>query len=546
MEEQFSPGQQPVPGGQPPAGVPAPGYGFQAPGGGTSFTPASESIAAGPGAGPVPPVEPTPARRGRGLVVGAVAVVVAGLVGGGAYAVTALSGGGGDQPEQHMPGTVFAFAKADLEPSATQQVDAIQFMLRFPHSDKQAEALQNKSLREYVYRSLTANESDAPAWEDVKGWAGKRIAVGVMPGASSDQDPSAVIVLQVSDPDKARTALKKIAKDDQTGVAIKDGWALIAKTQAAADAAEATAESSPLSKVQRFHDDLSQLGESGFAAGWVDSAGAKTLMEKALSSQGSSLGSASMIGGMAAESLNQHGAFALRFADGHLELVSRISGGRAVAGTKQGTGIEKLPADTVAGMGIAGLGEALRSQWATMLPLLSMAGGSGGGDPVATIEQQTGLKLPDDLVTLLGDTTDVALAASGGTTPAMGLKVTSKDTQSAQVLEKVLALFGDKAAIVQHKATSDGFVLSTGVDQMNALENPSSTLGSTDQFKALVPDASSASMAVYLDLTKMSSEESLSSSMSDKDKKTLEALKGVGITASTDGKGTAQIRVRIG
>ena len=58
-------------------------------------------------------------------------MAVAGVAAAGAVVGTALSGGG-DQPEQHLPGSAVLFAKVDLDPAASQKIDALRFLRTLP------------------------------------------------------------------------------------------------------------------------------------------------------------------------------------------------------------------------------------------------------------------------------------------------------------------------------------------------------------------------------------------------------------------------------
>ncbi len=103
-------------------------------------------------------------------------------------------------------------------------------------------------------------------------------------------------------------------------------------------------------------------------------------------------------------------AATLRFNDGGLEFVAASDAtldGAVLEGTGAGESVANLPGDTVAALGVSFGAEYAQ----TLIDQLAGVGGAGEDvdQMISELEQQTGLKLPEDLQTLLGDATVVAV-----------------------------------------------------------------------------------------------------------------------------------------
>ena len=506
-----------------------------APAGG-GYVPAPDGYALG-GQNLLPP----PPRRRRGALV---AGVVAGVVGVGAAGVVGLVAanglfGGGDQPEQHLPSTVVAMAKIDLDPSAGQKVDAIRFARKFPQGK---DLREDGDPRQWLWQKLTEDVEGAPSWDRASAWVGDRAAVALMPDPSDPAAPKVVGVLAVSDDERAVADMRSVRN---AGVAAADGWLVVADSVTTAQAALQGAKSSPLAGSTAFAEDLDRLGEDGIAAAWYDGTG----LSKMLSSLASSRDLAGVTGCAGAgqssrfDRLSGHGAVALRFSGADLELFGTTVGitGSSVSGA--GTGVEQLPAGTLGAVGFAGLGKAVGTQWDAMLQQIGDATCEDPQTLLAPAEAAIGLSLPDDLVTLLGDRTAVAVGAPDALgLPSVGLKVASTGADLRGVLDKVRSTVDDAGLPVTITPIDGGYVAGTSEDETAALQQPG-TLGASPAFGAAVPDAAKAAFVGYADVAGLVA--AYGDTMPAGARQSFSALTSLGISVVVTPDGTSTLRMKL-
>ena len=81
----------------------------------------------------LPAVEPeAKGRNTKRLVIGGIAAVVVLALAGGAFAVVKKLDGGGPQPHDVLPASVIAYARVDLDPSASQKIALLKLSRKFP------------------------------------------------------------------------------------------------------------------------------------------------------------------------------------------------------------------------------------------------------------------------------------------------------------------------------------------------------------------------------------------------------------------------------
>ena len=157
--------------------------------------------------------------------------------------------------------------------------------------------------------------------------------------------------------------------------------------------------------------------------------------------------------------------------------------------------VEGLPDDTVAAFGLG-----LEEGWAQAL-LDYFAATSGGemdvDEMLAEAESETGLELPADLETLLGEGVAVGLGSgidpdaivNGG--PAelpLGFKIKGDADEIQAVLDKVKELAGPEVSPYLEVTESDGYaVLGTNDDYKAALESKGS-LGESEAYDKVIED----------------------------------------------------------
>jgi hypothetical protein len=202
----------------------------------------------------------SPRRRRTGVVLGSAALALTLVAAAGVYTAGQLSGGGA-QPESVLPGSTFAMVKVDLEPGGDQKAAIREFARRFPASGIPDVA----GLRDKLVRSMTESWGLDYA-TGVRPWLGRRAALAAFEGA--DGKPHTVAVLQVTDAQGAKTALGKA--EDETFVAERGGYLVVAQDQRSLDLAIAAAEDGSLADADEFSSDLAALDGDQVAVAWVD------------------------------------------------------------------------------------------------------------------------------------------------------------------------------------------------------------------------------------------------------------------------------------
>lgn len=498
--------------------------------------PWSAPVDVSPGVEAGGPVPPGARPRGRGFLVLVSAAVAAVLVGGAAFAWAAFNGDTGDQPERHLPASTGAFLKLDLAPSAGQKIDAIRFFAKFPFA-KGLDGTDDP--RKFLYEQVTKGQPTAPPWSQVEPWLGQRVAVAAVPGTGDDAAP--VVLLQVTDEAKAKASLDKIAaahtgSDAVFGVA--DGWATLSDTKAHLDAVTGGAKAGNLADDPTFRADVDAVGEQGVLSGWADP-GRFPSLTKAFQGSGSlALGLPGALPG-GQDALKQRYAMAARFTGGNAEFVLKSIGSAASAATGTGAGraVDQLPEGTVAAIGMSGVGESLKKTWASLGKEDSPFAGS-----VDALAEQTGLRLPDDLVALFGDQVALALGepdASGQ--PVVGLRGASAAAGVGGALDRLLRFTDASGLPLERRDVSGGYVLATTRGEADALAK-GGTLGQSDAFRDAVPDADRAAVVGYVDVQRVLETYGRSADADTVD--ALKPLRAVGLSVST-GSDSATLTLRV-
>ena len=472
-------------------------------------------------------------RFGWAAAAGAGVLVLA-LVGGVAYGLSALSGSG-KQPEEALPAGAFLYADLDLDPSAGQKVDAFRFLRKFPELKKD---LQGDDLRKNAFEAMApeAGWEDIDYEKDVEPWLGDRLALGLYPsrqfGATGPAgSPAVVVALQVLDEDAARAGMEQLRKasDDDSGDAggyvVAGDYVLIAQTQKiAVKAAEAAADGT-MTEDPTFREDMSVM-EDGVASMWVDT---EALVQAAPEAAGlAGLGPA----GVATTSgASGRAAFVARF-DGPdvLEVVGSVFDAEAVEGIEPATvsGVADLPATSVVAFGMGGGADMVDSMWDS---LRKQYGEAELTSIAASAEQELGVRLPEDLRTLLGKNLLLALDGEGldEGNPSFGAQVTTDVAAAKPVLDKLRPMLqsGLPEAVVE--MTDDGYLVASDSAAADWLSGGGGgTLADDEVFAQALPDVEGARFAVWLDLG------DLLRGLGAEDENA-EPLAGAGVTASYEG-----------
>src|SRR5690348_4643786 len=168
--------------------------------------PSDQPAAADAGADVLATESQPPARgRRRGVLIGASVLAVA-LVGGGAALAASKLGGGGAQPDEAVPASAVGFVAVDLDPSAGQKVDFLRFARKFP--DARTAIGSDDDVRKALFEALKKDGQIKGDWSsDVAPWLGDRAGFAVLPPAADGEDPSALVVLAVTDAGKAKAGI---------------------------------------------------------------------------------------------------------------------------------------------------------------------------------------------------------------------------------------------------------------------------------------------------------------------------------------------------
>ncbi|MFL6099102.1 MAG: DUF3352 domain-containing protein [Actinomycetales bacterium] len=479
--------------------------------------------------------------KGKLVAIGAGVVAVAGIGIGAALAAGAL-GGGGAQPDSFVPASAAAYASVDLDPSLGQKVDALRFLRKFPSARSSLGSTDD--IRQWFFDQVTKDDphlSKLSYDRDVKPWIGDRFAVAAVPSSTGGQ-PNAVVVLQVNDESKAKAGLAKLMSKPDDGVcSVSSGYAVCAENRAVLNAVRAEAAKHSLAGNSTYRSDVSSVGKRGIAVAWGDLGKLSSMVPSAASSPFG--GMAGGVGGVTS------GRFvaSIRFTGDDVELVGTTRGGlTTVKPGPGGTGVETLPAGTVAAIGGSLDPHAIDQAYAKFR---SQAQPAGGFDLAGAMEEQLaslGIHLPKDLDALLGTKFQIAFGGFGpGGAPQVGLHSNAPAGPAARVLDTLssqLSQYGVPFAL-RHVAARDGYAVA--LDERYAKQLASGgRLGDEAAFKRAVPDAASAQSVGYLDFGNL--QKALrafgSSDSTDAD---LKALLAAGFSVRTGSDGTATVRATL-
>jgi hypothetical protein len=460
-----------------------------------------------------PPTTDAPVSRRRSVIAGVAALVVV-LLGGGAYATYSFLDGGGAQPDSVLPSSTLAVLSVDLDPSAGQKIAAIKAIRKFPALKKSLGLQADDDLRRFAFdKIIDQGHCGSLDFEhDVKPWLGKRAALAAVDLGESH--PSPVIALQISDQERAKKGFQALADctDAQDlGFVVGGDYLVASDSTAHAQAVLDRGRDKPLADDATYRKWTGATGDAGVMSFYVGASAAQygerlldDLDNNLFSSNG---GGFSFADGGVSSSEPLAGARSalkdfrglggtVRFGGGGMELsvagggLTKLRGMSAV-----GPAMDDLPSDTAVALGFGG-GQDFARQ------LLDLFGS------VAGAQDQTGLDLPDDLQTLLGNAVTLSL---GGDAPH-----SLADLSGPEALPAGLVLHGDaekiRAVIAKvedhlglHLAdvpiavqdSGDRVALSTGGYGDELLK--AGKLGTRAGFRDAVPQAEKAVAVLYVD-----------------------------------------------
>lgn len=518
---------------------------------------------AGPDVDPQPGPDGAAPRKRRTGMIAAIAVVGLVTVGGvGAAVGMRMLGGGGQQPDEVLPKSSLVYARLDLDPSAGQKVSAYRLLDKFPAAKDVATAQDPKKA---LFEQLQKNDPDGSLKDvdyarDVEPWLGDRVGISVLAPETSGGDPVAAVAVQVKDQAKAEEGyakLRETAKNARTSLpslGASDPLAALSSGTLPGNTPQrsATAESTENEDVHWFKDDyliitdkkheqtvrsamdagnlrsngdfegdMRALGDQGVASMWVDGPRFLDVLPQQPETQ-------NMMRDL--KDYQGRSASTVRFSSDYLEVAS-VGRGAAKRLSSQDAlrDVTSLPDRTTAVMSVAGGGAMLQELWPMIQDTLNAS--NRGRDPLADVEAQSGLRFPDDLVTLLGSQFDVVVPEqdfASGATPEVGARLTTDRGKAEDILTKLQGL----GLTVPNASCGDRLCLGTTNTVASRLGEGGS-LGNDDAFRNSVADADRAGSLVYVNLDHL---ESLYLDQVPADQReAVQALRAVGMSSYRDG-----------
>ena len=384
----------------------------------------------------------------RILVIGVAAVAIVGAAGAG-FAAGSMVGGGGTQPEDVLPSSIVAFADVDLDPGAEQKLNVVRLLGRFP--DVEDRYGPEPDLKDLLVQRFTEGTSLADA--DVDAWAGDRIGAGVA-WDSRSQALTPVLAVQVTDEAAAMRDMQELVPDAQ--VTTTDGYLIVTgdlpdsaegtlnpagdaennmQSQTASEIVAAGAQSS-LADSERFSGAFEHL-EDGVASFYVDGQGIAEAGEQLSSLMG---GAGRSVPGDPFASAQRAGqtAAVIRAEPDAVELVGWSSA--PPPGDGPVSLVAGLPDSTLFAVEATGGSDSVAEQWSRLKELASAGLSSREFDrSVAQLEAQYGIRLPDDLQTLLGEDAVLAVDGSGvlSGVPGVGLRSVTDPAAGAELADRL-------------------------------------------------------------------------------------------------------------
>ncbi|HEU5456767.1 MAG TPA: DUF3352 domain-containing protein, partial [Nocardioides sp.] len=416
---------------------------------------------------------------------------------------------------------------------------------------------------------------------DIEPWLGDRAAVAAVD--LGKEQPVPVAVLQVKDEDAASDGLARIqecAEGEAGGWTVTGEWALVAETEALAEEVAAETDKATLADDETYQKWTDEVGDAGVLNLYASPAAGDYLADNI---EGLGFPFGPMMGmsqesvmventpGTAAfssdleiepelpagselpdemvESLRdfQGVAATLRFDDGALELESvgdAAAMRQSLFATDAGDDVlASLPADTAAAIGVG-----LQDGWAQHL-LDQIGGMLGTGESpeqmLAQAEKWTGLALPEDLETLFGDSTVIAIGSDfdpeafanseDGSDIPVGIKVKGDADAIEGVLDKVRNRIGKPMSEpLRSRSAGDVVAIGPNDDYLGEILGDGG-LGDSEAFRDVVREAERAGAIVFVNFDAGGDWLTGLAEGDPEARQNLEPLEGLGISSWQDG-----------
>lgn len=516
-------GAQPGPGGT--QAYPTQGYpnqGGQGPFGGPQGP-------GGPGSG-----VPTPVAKGgmsaglkKGLIIGTAAVV---LVGGGVGAFIAADPLGFRSADtaiaKMVPADATTYVHLDMAPSPAQQAELIRFALKFPSFRENPSVREGGDLREAYFDSWMDDHpgcSNVTFDADIKPWLGDNFAAFWRP---QETDPTLIVSAKdQAEAEAAATKLNNCGAITANSTAYRDGHLIVSPAAGGAERTSSDALTASLADKEEFKEDFAKLGATGLASAWSSGQGLEDLVAQSGASPSTPTGDNTL----------RSVAGTMRFSGGNPEAVVVAKSTQELP-TAATTNVGDLPGDTSLAIGIGGG----RSMVGPLVDNLDAA----GMDP-ETFAASTGLQLPGDLETLLGD--DFILSAdrldeqslSDPSRAPIGLSIKTDPTKLKVLVDR----FGNSGLPLVQRDGDGISYLAFSPDYATKLQNPGSRLKDSPGFQAAVAEPGKAQMVAYWDMSAYS--DLISGEADPEDRADLEVLQSVGLSSFNDGGDYTRVVARM-
>ncbi len=404
----------------------------------------------------------------------------------------------------------------------------MRFALRFP--DAKGKVSESSDLRQVAFEKMQddGDFKDLDYATDVAPWIGDRFGVGLLPGASAKDKPIAVMVLAVTDEEKAKASLPQLTAKSKTACGVRDGFAVCSEDKTTVTLLTEADQGTTLADAPGFSSDMKALGEDGVAAAWVDLKRVGSLAEDvrlATGMLGTSVPDAPRGGRL---------AVALRFAGPSLELAGRVTDMPLSWPQKRGggTGVTDLPGGTLAAFGLDGAGEQVVSSLTSSKELTQQMKEAGA---------DLGVKLPEDLKAALGDHATLAYGGMDGDTVKVALR-TGGDPAAVGRMVTAMNKGGGLSEPDLHQSTAGGDPVVATTEEYARQIAGGSGLGDQGSFRDAVPGAKDARAVLYVDIAGLV--KAHGDDVGKELRKNLEPFSALGVSTRGEGK-TGEFTVRL-
>lgn len=490
-------------------------------------------------------------------VVGLVALVVLAGIGVGGWALMRFLSAG-PAPAQALPEDTLAYAAVDLDPSGEQKIAALRALNKFPAFSKALDLSADDDVRKTIVQAIAGEAGcrELDYSEDVADWIGKAFAVAAVPG---EQRPHMVVVLQVADESAVDGGVQALAECLGGAGTVQDGWALLARSEDVINGVQSALQQGSLADSEEFQQWIDAVGGRGIARAFVSAEAGAVLAQQL---QGLPLpGVASpealekqlqAFGGM---------AVSVRFEDGGVTLEYAAEAGdsapTALVSSDAGAGelVGSLPEDTVAALGVGWADDWVGKLFERLASTSLLGEGVDAKELLARAENATGLDLPDEAETLLGEAAALAVGPGLGLQDLqdprslpVGLKVRGDPEAVQPILKKLRAQLGPAGTglgLLQ-VATKGSMIAYSPSEEYRQTLVHEGDLGGSEQFQRVLPDAEEAAALLYVDfdgtddwaasLARAAGAEELAAN--------LEPLQALGISTSVE-DGVTRVEVRL-